>query len=287
MRVAIASGKGGTGKTTVAVNLARVMTPPVTLMDCDVEEPNSHIFLKPVIEQTTPVPIPVPQIDEALCTHCGECADFCQFNALADMKKKIVVFPELCHGCGGCTRVCPAGAIQEVDRNIGEVERGTSETGVEVITGRIRVGEALSPPLIRGVRNQPVSNDVIIDAPPGTACPFAAAVRGADLVVLVTEPTPFGLHDLTLAADTLKAMNLPFGVVINRSGDGDGDVESFCVKRSVPLLARIPEDRSIAEVYSRGGVVVDELPEYREVFSQLARKIGEMVAHSSEEVKHG
>lgn len=287
MRVAIASGKGGTGKTTVAVNLARVIAAPVTLMDCDVEEPNVHIFLKPRIEKTIPVSIPVPRIDEGLCTHCGECSDFCQFNALANMKTRTVVFPELCHGCGGCTRVCPVGAIREVERNIGEVERGSSATGIDVITGRMRVGEALSPPLIRGVRNQPVSNDVIIDAPPGTACPFAAAVRGADMVVLMTEPTPFGLHDLSLAADTLNAMGLPFGVVINRSGEGDGDVEAFCGERSVPLLARIPEDRAIAEVYSRGGVVVDELPQYREVFVRLAREIRELAARSREEVKRG
>ncbi len=276
-RIAVASGKGGTGKTTVAVNLARVMPGPVTVMDCDVEEPNVHLFLKPRDAQTQPVAIPVPRIDPELCTVCGECARFCEYNALGDMRTKIVVFSELCHGCGGCTRVCPEGAITEVDRVIGEISRGQSDPDITVITGRMNVGEALSPPVIRAVKNQPADGVVILDAPPGTACPFAAAVRGADLVVLVTEPTPFGVHDLGLAAETLETMNLRFGVVINRSGEGDAAVEEVCRRHNVPLLARIPEDRAIAEVYSRGELVVDALPRYRDAFAELERKISGML----------
>jgi len=276
-RVAVASGKGGTGKTTIAVNLARVMPGPVTVMDCDVEEPNVHLFLSPRALQTEPVGIPVPRINADLCTVCGECARFCEFNALGDMQTKIVVFNELCHGCGGCTRVCPEGAITEVDRVIGEVSRGKACDNITVISGRMNVGEALSLPVIRATKAQPAEGTLIIDAPPGTACPFAAAVRGADLVVLVTEPTPFGVHDLGLAAETLTAMNLPFGVVINRSGEGDGTVEEVCRRHSAPLLARIPEDRAIAEAYSRGELLVEALPHYRDEFVNLEKRIAKIL----------
>jgi len=281
--IAVASGKGGTGKTTVAVNLARVMPGPVSVMDCDVEEPNVHLFLSTESRQTHSVGIPVPRIDTNKCTVCGECARFCEFNALGDMRSKIVVFNELCHGCGGCTRVCPENAITEVQRVIGEVDQGVSAQDIRVITGRLNVGEALSPPVIRAVRRHKAEGMVIVDAPPGTACPFAAAVRGSDLVVLVTEPTPFGIHDLGLAAETLDAMKLPFGVVINRSGEGDEGVEEVCRRHGVPLLARIPEDRRIAEAYSRGELVVDALPQYREEFLKLYRSITDMLNPNGDE----
>jgi len=280
--IAVASGKGGTGKTTVTVNLARMISGPVTVMDCDVEEPNVHLFMPVSDADTYPVSIKVPRIDREKCTVCGECARFCEFNALGDMRTRIVVFNELCHGCGGCTRVCPENAITEVERLVGEVTEGNAGHGVTVITGRMNVGEAMAPPVIRAVRARPTGETVIVDAPPGTACPFAAAVRGSDLVVLVTEPTPFGVHDLGLAAETLAAMHLPFGVVINRSGEGDAAVEEVLERHNAPLFARIPEDRKIAEAYSRGEMIVDVLPQYREVFARLEHNISEWIATRKE-----
>jgi MinD superfamily P-loop ATPase len=270
--LAIASGKGGTGKTTVAVNMARLLDSGVLLLDCDVEEPNAHLFLGGTVRGTETVTIPVPQVDEALCDGCGECGAFCEYHAIVSFGTEPLVFPEMCHGCGGCTRVCPPGAIREVDRRIGVVE--TIRAGnITLIQGRIDVGVAMAPPLIRAVKARLKDGlRAILDAPPGTSCPVIATVRDVDFVVLVTEPTPFGLHDLRLAVETVREIGIPFGVVINRVGVGDDRVHDYCNAEGIPILLEIPDDRRIAEAYSRGELIVDALPEYRELFLDLIRK---------------
>jgi MinD superfamily P-loop ATPase len=273
MIVAIASGKGGTGKTTLAVNLAAAMGDGVTYVDCDVEEPNGHLFLKPVIETSKTVGIPAPVVDKEACTGCGRCVKACRFNALACVKGQVLVFGQLCHGCGGCRWVCPERAITEQDRPIGVVETGRAD-GVAFIQGRLNVGATMSPPLIRTVRNAaPSAGVVILDAPPGTSCPVIAAMRGVDFVVLVTEPTPFGLHDLTLAVDTVRKMEIPFGVVVNRCDVGDNRVSEYCAKEAIAILAEIPDDRRVAEAYSRGEMVIHAVPGILPVFEALAASI--------------
>jgi MinD superfamily P-loop ATPase len=267
--VAIASGKGGTGKTTVAVNAARVFGAPVLLLDCDVEEPNDHLFLRGDAVERDTFSIPVPRIDETLCDGCGECGKFCEYHAIVSFGTKPLVFPELCHACGGCAKVCPRRAITETDRRVGVIETAQSKL-VTLVQGRLDVGVAMAPPLIRAVRARARDGvPVILDAPPGTSCPVIAAIRGADCVVLVTEPTPFGLHDLTLAVDMVRELGMPFGVVVNRVGVGDDRVHVFCRERGIPVLLEIPDDRRIAEAYSRGELIVEALPEYRAAFSGL------------------
>jgi len=274
MIIAVASGKGGTGKTTVAVNLARVRGAGVRLLDCDVEEPNAHLFLKgELCGEPETVSIPVPVVDEALCDGCGECSRFCEYKALAVLAKRVLVFPEMCHGCGGCMRVCPKGAIREVARRIGVVETLKADA-VTLIQGRLDVGVAMSPPLIRAVKAKiPKEGDAILDAPPGTSCPVIATLRETDYVVLVTEPTPFGLNDLKLAVAVVRELRLPFGVVVNRAGSGDERVQAYCRDEWIPVLAEIPDDRRVAEAYSRGELAVDALPEYRQLFQALFNKI--------------
>jgi len=275
MRLAIASGKGGTGKTTVAVNLACVLADSgqkVQYLDCDVEEPNGHIFLKPVIVSTEAVGIPVPLVDEKKCTSCRKCAEVCQYHAIAVLKKALV-FPELCHGCGGCALVCPEGAIREENRTIGVVETGQAD-GVAFVQGRLNVGEPMSPPLIRAVKQKAISDGVsIFDAPPGTSCPVVTAVREADYVLLVTEPTPFGLNDLKLAVEMVRQLGLRHGVVINRADSGDQRVREFCTSEHIPVLQELPDDRRLAEAYSRGHMAVSALPDWRTMFSSLWNRL--------------
>jgi MinD superfamily P-loop ATPase len=274
--IAIASGKGGTGKTTVATNLARVAADQgmeVSYIDCDVEEPNGHIFLKPEIEKTTIVTTPVPVVDDSKCNACGKCRDICQYSAIILLKDMVLAFPNLCHGCGGCKLVCPTGAISESGREVGVIEEGRSG-GVRFVHGELKVGEAMSPPLIRKVKEMiPDTGISIIDAPPGTSCPVIQAVKDADFVLLVTEPTPFGLNDLKLAVEMLRVMKLPFGVVVNRADVGDEAVFDYCSSQSIDVLLRIPDDRRIAEAYSRGKLAVEALPEYAEAFGSLIKAI--------------
>jgi MinD superfamily P-loop ATPase len=280
MHITIASGKGGTGKTTVATNLARVLsrTRPVQYVDGDVEEPNGHLFLHPQITWAQPAGIPVPEVDQARCTHCGACSQLCQYHAIANLGTTTLVFPELCHGCGGCMRVCPAHAIQEIDRPIGVVEHGRAGE-MAFLQGRLNVGETMSPPLIRTVLQQIHPGvTAIIDALPGTSCPVLTAVRGADLVILVTEPTAFGLHDLTLAVEMVRALRLPVGIVINRADMGDDRVEQYCADESLQILGRLPHDRRVAEAYARGMLAVDALPELDTVYQALAEAILQGVA---------
>jgi MinD superfamily P-loop ATPase len=273
MIVAVASGKGGTGKTTVSVNLARVMGSPVHLLDCDVEEPNCHLFLKGSVFKQEEVSIQVPVVIESLCNYCGLCSSFCQFHAIASLDTLIMVFPELCHGCGGCIRVCPFEAMTETGNRIGIIETMASNN-ITLVRGILDVGVAMAPPLIRAVKDHIQDNTLtILDAPPGTSCPVIATIKNADFVVLVTEPTPFGLHDLSLAVDMVKDLDIPMGVVINRAGIGDERVNTFCNAQGIPILQEIPDDRRIAEAYSRGELIVDALPQYRKVFTELMDKV--------------
>jgi MinD superfamily P-loop ATPase len=278
MIIAVASGKGGTGKTTIAVGLALAAEEEVRLLDGDVEEPNAHLFLKPDIRYRETLGVPVPKVDPEKCTGCGRCAEFCRFNAIAALKSGAMVFAELCHGCGGCAIVCPSGAISETSREVGVLETGNAGA-IAFVHGRLRVGEAMSPPLIRAVKKHAAADRLnIIDAPPGTSCPVIAAVGGADVCLLVTEPTPFGLHDLTLAVEMVRELGVPFGVAVNRSDIGDRRVHDYCRAESIPLLFELPNDRRIAEAYSRGEPVLSALPEYRERFVALLNRLKEVAA---------
>ena len=282
MKIGIASGKGGTGKTTLATNLAVVaadLERSVAYIDCDVEEPNGHLFLKPTIEHREPVTLLVPHILVDACDRCGVCAEACEFSALVWLGKTPIVFPELCHGCGACIAACPKRAIIEQPREIGTVEAGNAGP-VRFVHGRLNIGEAKSPPVIRAVRAAgPDADWQIIDAPPGTSCPMVAATRGCDLALLVTEPTPFGLHDLTLAVQTIRQIGVPMGVVINRADIGDNRVEQYCTEQAIPVLLSIPDDRRIAEAYSRGELMVTAVPESRAALTGLWERIDEQVAN--------
>jgi MinD superfamily P-loop ATPase len=274
MIISMASGKGGTGKTTLAVNLALSLSKgTVQLIDCDVEEPNSHIFLSPSIHQFTSVGISVPRIDESKCTYCGKCAQVCEYHAIAVILKNVLVFDELCHGCGACSYLCPEKAIFEVEREIGIVQEGSSN-GIPFVNGVLNVGEPMASPLIRKVKEK-IQKDkiVILDAPPGTACPVIETVKGSDFCVLVTEPTPFGLNDLELAVGMLEKLGIPKGVVINKADIGDRGIWDYCKSKNIPILMEIPLDRKIAESYSKGIPFVRENSSYVSQFQKLFEKV--------------
>jgi len=278
MIISVASGKGGTGKTTVAVNLA-LSIDNVQFLDCDVEEPNAHIFLKPQIREQKKAYIPVPEIDESKCVYCGKCAKVCVYNAIAVLpgqegkKGTTLVFAHLCHGCGACSALCPEKAIKEVNREIGVVELGDCGK-IDFVHGKLNIGEAMSPPLIRQVKAEiNFDKTVIIDAPPGTSCPVVASVKGSDFCLLVTEPTPFGLNDLILAVEVLRKIKIPFGVVINRSDLGNTKTEEYCKKEDIAVLMRIPFKKEIAMAYSEGEPIVKAFPEYKKDFAQLYKQV--------------
>jgi MinD superfamily P-loop ATPase len=273
MIISVASGKGGTGKTTVATNLAVSLESEVQFLDCDVEEPNAHLFIHPEWEETKTITTPVPQVDETKCSLCGKCSEICQFKAIVVIGDTVLPFHELCHSCGGCMEVCPEKAITETGRELGIIERGY-RNGIKFIHGKLRIGEAMSPPLIRKVRSLARPDQLtIIDAPPGTSCPVIASMEGADFVLLVTEPTPFGLHDLELALEAVKVLGIPCGLVINRSDIGDTQVKEYATRQSLPILMEIPFDRRIAEAYSRGEVLVEVMPEWKTKFLELLDRI--------------
>ena len=273
MRISIASGKGGTGKTTVATNLALSIGSDVQLLDCDVEEPNAHLFIDPVFEETDTVFTPVPEVNERKCTFCGKCAEICQFKAIAVLGENVLLFSELCHSCGGCMEVCPEGAIAEKGRELGVIQKG-HRNGIEFIHGELRLGETMSPPLIKKVREyQAASKVTIIDAPPGTSCPVIASMKDTDYVLLVTEPTPFGLYDLKLAVGAVDELDIPRGLVINRSDLGNDQVREYAANMNLPVLMEIPFDRRIAEAYSRGDMIVEVMPKWKEDFLELYDKI--------------
>ncbi len=284
MLIAVASGKGGTGKTTVATNMAysaALAGRAVTYVDCDVEEPNGHLFLGPRSLEVSPVTRPVPHVDEARCTHCGLCGEICQYSAIVPLPKAVLVCAELCHACGGCVLACPVDAITERPHLVGTLETGQAGP-LQFVRGVLNVGEASSPPLIRAVKLAVArANLTIVDCPPGTSCPVIEAVRGSDFVLLVTEPTPFGLHDLELAVEMVRALGLPVGVLINRCDQEDGPTVEYCRVNRLKILARIPDDRRIAEAYSRGQLICTALPEYRATFEALLAG----VARSAESVR--
>jgi MinD superfamily P-loop ATPase len=288
-RIAVASGKGGTGKTTIATSLALSlaldhggagpMREPPLFLDCDVEAPNAHLFLAPELTRREQVAILIPEVDETQCTYCGRCAEVCQYHAIAVLGKKVLVFPQLCHGCGSCHRQCPEGAITEVPSAVGVMEAGSAREGIAFGRGVLNVGEPMAGPVIRKLKRwlQPGDHQVVIlDAPPGTACPVVEAIRGASYLILVTEPTPFGLHDLRLAAQVAQELGIASGVIINRDGVGDAGVEAFCLAEGVPILMRIPYERAIAEGTAKGAALVDIHPEcvpaFRRLFEQVAER---------------
>jgi len=292
MRIAVASGKGGTGKTTIATSLALSLQSshqggdhkgsPLRFLDCDVEAPNAHLFLKPTFEQREEVGILIPEVDEALCTACGRCAEVCQFHAIAVIGQNVLVFPELCHGCGSCTLVCPEKAISEKLDVLGVLEGGPVPPGITFGRGVMNVGVPMAVPIISQLKKWELGpaagwETVILDSPPGTSCPVVESVSGADFVLLVTEPTPFGLHDLRLMVAVLQELNLPAGVIINREGVGDDAVEQFCAAAGLPVLMRIPLDRKIGEGIARGKTLVEIRPEYVEQFRDMYARIEELV----------
>ena len=277
MIITVASGKGGTGKTTVAVNLA-LSVGQTELLDCDVEEPNVHTLLQPIDIQTSPVTVPTPSVNQDKCTFCRKCAEFCQFNAIFVGKTKTMIYEEMCHSCGGCKLVCPEnGAITEFERPIGKIHQSTIRD-IHLVYGELSIGEPIATTLIQAVKKQIKSNEInILDAPPGTACPVIETMRESDFLLLVTEPTPFGLHDLSMAVDVVNELGIPFGVIINRAGIGDEGVAEFCRENNIPILMKIPFDRTIAELYSRGIPFVQEMPEWRLEFRDLYSKIVRLV----------
>ncbi len=299
MRIVVASGKGGTGKTTVATSLALSAGDSVRFMDCDVEAPNAALFLHPTLDTRKEVGIQLPVVDEALCTHCGKCAEVCEFHAIAVIGKKILVFPELCHGCGSCTRICPEKAISERLDVMGVLEGGLTATGMDFAQGVMNVGEPMAVPIIRELKkwndmslrapakqsplieeeiasgkNAPRNDMIEIrDSPPGASCPVVETMRGADFILLVTEPTPFGLHDLKQVVGITRELGIPAGVVINRDGIGDNAVEAYCAEAGIPILLRIPMERRFAEGIAQGKTLVEVAPEYREHFSAVLSEI--------------
>jgi MinD superfamily P-loop ATPase len=280
MIISIASGKGGTGKTLIATSLALSLknNHKVQFLDCDVEEPNGYLFMRPVITHQEMVSIPVPEVDKEKCNHCGKCAEVCAFKAIAVWGKQVMIFAELCHGCGACSYMCPEKAIQEVSRAIGVIESGYSEE-ISFVHGKLNIGEAMSPPVIRKVKSLINSDEItIIDSPPGTSCPVITAVKNSDFCLLVTEPTPFGLNDLTLAVETVKALSIPCGVVINRDIDGERKVEQYCRNENIPVLLKIPLDTEIARQYSRGITLVRGMPQWEKIFVELFEKIQEILS---------
>ncbi len=273
MIIAVASGKGGTGKTTVAVSLALSLD-NVQFADCDVEEPNAALFLRPAITEKSPVTVPVPVIDEAKCSGCGKCSDLCAYNALVVLGTRVLVFPHMCHGCGGCSIICPERAITEIPRAIGMLEKGISGSTTAFVQGILNVGDPMATPIIKQLRQHlDQMRTIILDSPPGTSCPMIETVRGSDFCILVTEPTPFGLNDLQLAVDTVRQMRAPFGVIVNSAGIGDNAVEEYCTRENIPLLMRIPWDRRIAEGYSRGEPIIKIMPELAQEFRHLYKII--------------
>lgn len=276
MNIAIASGKGGTGKTTVSVNLALSLD-NVQLLDCDVEEPDCNVYLSAPLEKLEDVYLLVPEIDKEQCTFCGKCSEFCKYNALAIFPKDALVFKDLCHGCGGCFILCPVDAITEKKKVIGVIEYG-KKSELEFMRGVLTIGEPMATPVIRALKEKINNNkSVILDSPPGAACPVIEAVSGCDFCILVTEPTPFGLHDLTLAVELTKILDVPCGVIVNKAGIGDDTVQTYCKKEGVPVLMEITHSRKIAELCSKGVPFVKEMPSWKNRFQKLFTAIEEMV----------
>ncbi|MFW5730978.1 MAG: 4Fe-4S binding protein [Desulfonatronovibrionaceae bacterium] len=278
MIISVASGKGGTGKTTVSASLATVWERPVAAVDLDVEEPNLSIFLHPEMSSEKKVYLQVPEVDESKCTLCGQCSDLCQFKAINIMGQTLMTFPEMCHGCGGCKAICPEKAISWGSRELGTMHKGRFGDS-SFLMGTLRVGEAMSPPLMTRIKEELMlgvlrpGQDAVLDAPPGVSCPAVCAVMDSDFIVLVTEPTLFGLHDFKLAVEAFSPFKKPMAAVINRAGAGDDQVYRFCRDSNIPILASIPFDRDIAMGYSKGQVVAEMSRELKSLFTDMARSI--------------
>jgi MinD superfamily P-loop ATPase len=280
MIITVASGKGGTGKTTIATSLAlslaaELNTPPLFL-DCDVEAPNAHLFLQPSFSKQQKVGIMIPQVDEQRCTYCGKCAKVCQYHAIAVLGKKTLVFTQLCHGCGSCSAICPEAAIREIQNCIGRLEYGQARDGLSFARGVLDVGEPMSVPIIRQLKKwvECSSGQIVIrDAPPGTSCPVVETVSGSDYLILVTEPTPFGMHDLRLATQMAEELNIPTGVIINREDGPFPELDTFCSEHYLPVLLHIPFERAIAEGIAMGKPLPDIHPNFRQQFFSLFMKI--------------
>ena len=292
MIVAVASGKGGTGKTTVTASLATIWDGPLVAVDLDVEEPNLHLFLQPAIVGSETAYMTVPVVNEEKCTYCGVCSDLCQFKAISVMNRLILTFPEMCHGCGGCLALCPEKALSPGQRVLGEVSWGRAGK-VDFLTGRLRVGEAMSPPLMRLVKGRlerqlsAGGGDAVIDAPPGVSCPALNAVLDSDVILLVTEPTPFGFYDFRLAWEAFAPLGKPIAAVINRAGLGHDAVYRFCREKGLPILAEILYDRAIAEAYARGRIIADISEVFQAIFVSLRDKIRDLAKqNNSREAVH-
>jgi MinD superfamily P-loop ATPase len=286
VKLVIASGKGGTGKTTVSASLVAVWDRPVWAMDLDVEEPNLHLFLNPEITHRKRAEMPVPEVNEALCNHCGKCSELCQFKAISVLGEVVLTFPEMCHGCGGCMAICPEKAIRSGFRELGEISWGRAGKA-GFIMGSLRVGEAMSPPLMQAVKAElkhllsDDGTDLIVDAPPGVSCPAVNAVMDSDVIILVTEPTPFGLYDLRLAHQAFSPIGVPMGVVVNRAGLGDDALYRYCEESGLEILAEIPYDRGIAEAYSDGRLIADYSPQMNRRFREMAHRIRSLATAGS------
>lgn len=273
MIISVASGKGGTGKTTFATNLAFSLR-NVQFIDCDVEEPNANVFIKADMNKSEEVKLKIPEIDKGKCTYCGKCAEFCAYNALAVVSEEVLVFPELCHSCGGCKIVCPENAIKWKKRSIGKIEYGEIKDGIEFYQGLLKVGESIAIPIIKNLKRKAKNNkDIIIDSPPGTSCPVIESIQGSDYCVLVTEATPFGLNDLKLAVKVVRHLNIPFGVVINRYNVGYGKVEQYCEEENIPVIMKIPHSKKIATLYSNGIPFVEKMPRWKQKFKNIFENI--------------
>ncbi len=284
LTISVAAGKGGTGKTLFATSLAVALNKQwpgaVQLLDCDVEEPNADILLHPTFTAQEPVYIKVPEVDKSVCIYCGKCAEACQFAAIAVIREAVLTFPELCAGCGSCSYVCPVDAITEVNRQVGVVDTGKTPEGIQFVQGRVNVGDQRATPCTKAVREHLAANLInILDAPPGTACPMQETIEDTDYCVLVTEPTPFGLENLKESIATCKRMAVPYGVVINRDGIGDEGVAQYCQQEGVEILLRIPQQREVAEAYSRGETLAHGFDEWVGPLQQLYEHISSVTVH--------
>jgi MinD superfamily P-loop ATPase len=286
VKIAVASGKGGTGKTTVAVSLAlSLMDQHPIFLDCDVEEPNAALFFPAIFTEKRAVEQMIPRVDMDNCTLCERCAEVCQYHAITVIGQQVLVFPELCHGCGSCTLNCLVNAIQEIPENIGQLERGLVGQ-MTFAQGTLNIGQAMAVPVIRQLKKwmnfkESKNGPIILDTPPGASCPVVETLRGVDVVLLVTEPTPFGLHDLraavTVARDELK---IPVAVIINRDGVGDSGVQLYCDEEHIPVVMRIPLEREIAEGIARGRPLIDIKPQYNAHFIHLWEELRRMAKHN-------